>query len=138
MADNMNIEQRSYVMSRIHSKNTKPELIVRKFLFSNGYRYRLHVKNITGKPDIVLRKFNIVILVHGCFWHGHTVCKRNKTPSSNKEYWNAKILNNVKRDKQNIALLKKEGWIVHTIWECELTKKNAEKTLNKLISKLSK
>lgn len=125
-------------MSRIRSTNTKPEILVRKFLFKNGFRYRLHSKRLVGKPDIVLTKYKAVIFVHGCFWHGHINCKNAKTPASNNSFWVNKILSNSDRDKRNVKELKKLGWKVYAIWECQLKKSKAEKTLTTLMNKLLK
>ena len=136
MADNRTKVQRSYNMSMIRSTNTKPEMLVRKFLFNQGFRYRLHSKNLFGKPDIVLPKHNAVVFVHGCFWHGHTNCKFAKVPSSNISFWVDKIEKNSKRDKKYARLLKKSDWRVLIIWECELVKNKADKTLHKLVRKL--
>lgn len=116
-------EERSYIMSRIKNKNTKPEISVRSFLHSNGFRYRLHQKNLPGKPDIVLKKYKTVIFVHGCFWHGHYLeafCKRARMPQSRQDYWSEKIERNIERYKKNSVELKKLGWNVMTIWECQL------------------
>lgn len=124
-------------MSRIKSKDTKPEMLVRKFLHANGFRYRLHVKDLPGKPDIVLPKYRTVIFVHGCFWHGHEGCKYYVMPKSNQEFWSTKILGNVNRDKQHAAKLKKEHWRVINIWECELKPIIREKTFHRIISSLS-
>ncbi len=112
-------EKRSQVMSRILGKNTKPELIVRKMLTAMGYRYRLHVKALPGKPDIVLRRHNTVIFVHGCFWHLHT-CRDGTMPKSRTEYWEEKLLRNKQRDKKHINALRKSGWQVLRLWECEV------------------
>ena len=136
MADNRTTEQRSYNMSMIRSTNTKPELIVRKYLFSQGFRYRLHSKYLIGKPDVVLPKYNAVIFVHGCFWHGHTNCKFAKVPVTNNSFWVNKIEKNKARDKKNDRLLKKLGWKVFILWECQLVKTKADKTLDKLVQKL--
>jgi len=138
MADNRTKEQRSYNMSRIRSTNTKPEILVRKFLFKNGFRYRLYSKKLVGKPDIVLPKYKAVIFVHGCFWHGHMNCKNAKTPVSNNSFWVNKISANSYRDKRNVKVLKKLGWKVYTIWECQLIKSKTEKTLTTLMNKLLK
>ena len=100
--DNRTKEQRSKCMKNIRSKNTTPELIVRKFLYNKGYRYRLHDKKLPGKPDIVLRKFNTVIFINGCFWHGHKNCSEAKKPKSNSEFWKTKIVSNQQRDRKNI------------------------------------
>jgi DNA mismatch endonuclease (patch repair protein) len=136
MADNRTTEQRSYNMSMIRSTNTKPELLVRKYLFNQGFRYRLHSKNLIGKPDIVLPKHKAVVFVHGCFWHGHTNCKFAKVPVSNNSFWVNKIEKNKERDKRNIGLLKKLGWKVFILFECQLVKTKAAKTLDKLVQKL--
>ena len=131
MADNHSKEVRSYNMSRIHSKNTKPEELVRKYLFSKGFRYRKNVRTLPGCPDIVLPKYKTVIFVNGCFWHKHD-CPRFVWPSTNREYWEPKILRNVERDKENCALLKSQGWNVITVWECELKKNSIADTLFQL------
>lgn len=120
MADIYTKGKRSWVMSRVNAKNTKPELIVRKFIYSMGYRYRLHDKKLPGKPDLVFPGRKKVIFIHGCFWHGHGGCKKSKRPSSNNEFWNHKIDQTITRDKINILDLKNLGWQVLTIWECEL------------------
>jgi DNA mismatch endonuclease (patch repair protein) len=106
-------------MSAIRSKNTNPETVVRSLLFALGYRYRLHRKDLPGKPDIILKKHNTVIFVHGCFWHQHKECKRANIPKSNKKYWIPKLERNAERDKINKRELNKLGWNVITIWECE-------------------
>jgi len=114
-------EQRHYNMSRIHSKDTKPEIIVRKWLWKNGYRFRLHRKDLPGKPDIILAKYRVVIFVHGCFWHMHN-CKYGSKPKTNRSFWNKKLDDNVKRDRKNIKKLHSIGWRVLIIWECEIMK----------------
>src|SRR5690606_23458041 len=129
MADVHSKGIRSYNMSRIRSKNTKPEIMVRKFLFANGFRYRLQDKKLPGKPDIVLRKYKTVIFVHGCFWHGHENCKYVVMPKTRSEFWKNKISSNIKRDKKNIEELKKLGWNIIVIHECELKKDKKEETL---------
>ena len=113
-------EARSRNMSAIKSKNTRPEIIVRKFLHSKGYRFRLHRKDLPGSPDIVLPKYKTVIFVHGCFWHRHEGCKYKTTPKTRKEFWENKFNENIKRDKNNFKELKKLNWKVLVIWECEL------------------
>lgn len=118
-------------MSRVTAKNTKPELTLRKYLFSKGYRYRLHRKDLPGKPDIVLPKYKTVIFVHGCFWHGHSCKKGKNLPKQNRSFWQKKIKNNTIRDKNNIYNLERIGWKVLIIWECEI--KN-EKKLDRIIS----
>lgn len=120
-------------MSKIRCKDTKPELIVRKFLHSQGIRFRLHKKDLPGKPDIVLKKFNIVIFVHGCFWHGHKDCKYFTIPKTRTDWWKEKISLNQERDKINIRNLVKSGWKVIQIWECKLKSSNSTKTLDNLI-----
>lgn len=122
-------------MSRIRSTNSKPEEIVRKYLFAQGFRYRKNVKKLPGCPDIVLPKYKTVIFVNGCFWHKHD-CPRFVWPSSNQEYWIPKIQRNTKRDSQNAALLKDQGWNVITIWECELKKAVREERLYRLAAEI--
>lgn len=138
MADVHSKATRSFNMSRIRDKNTKPEIAVRKFLFSNGFRYRLHVKDMPGKPDVVLPKYNTVIFVHGCYWHGHSGCKYFVVPKSRSAWWLKKIEGNVERDNRNIRSLKKGGWRVFVVWECELKPATVERTLFKLKEKLNK
>ncbi|MDM8159168.1 DNA mismatch endonuclease Vsr [Labilibaculum sp. K2S] len=134
MTDTHSKEIRSYNMSRIKGKNTKPELVVRKFLFANGFRYRLHAKNLPGKPDIVLPKYKTVIFVNGCFWHGHPNCKYFVLPKTRTEWWLQKITNTQKRDRQAKTELHTLGWRVITIWECELKPKRVEETLTAVLS----
>jgi len=131
-------EVRSYNMSQIKGKDTKPEMIVRKFLFSKGFRYRLHVKTLPGKPDIVLPKYKTVIFVHGCFWHGHEGCKYFVVPKTRTDWWLNKINTNKTKDQKTIALLKKANWIIIILWECELKSYSKEKTLNNLLTCLLK
>lgn len=136
MSDIYSKSKRSSIMSKISSKDTKLEILVRKYLFSKGFRFRKNVKDLPGKPDIVLPKYKTVIFIHGCFWHGHT-CKCGALPETNHEFWETKIGENVVRDKRNIAELKKQCWSVITVWQCEI--KNAElrgKRLTKLISEI--
>ncbi|WP_455663422.1 very short patch repair endonuclease [Phocaeicola sp.] len=123
-------KKRSAVMAKIRSKDTKPEWIVRRYLFSRGYRYRKNVKGLPGTPDIVLRKYGIVIFIHGCFWHGHEV--DGHIPHSNIDYWRKKIERNQQRDKNNKEALKKMGWSVMTVWECQLKPAVREKTLSEI------
>ena len=136
MADNHSKAVRSKNMSHIRSTDTKPEIIVRKYLFSKGFRYRKNVRELPGCPDNVLPKYKTVIFVNGCFWHKHD-CSRFVWPSSNQEYWHAKIERNVERDRENYHLLENEGWSVIIIWECQLKKKSIEITLERLISQLN-
>ena len=118
-------------MSHIRSKDTKPEEIVRKYLFAKGFRYRKNDARYPGKPDIVLPKYHTVIFINGCFWHRHG-CSRSTLPKTNQEYWIPKIQRNVDRDQQNIEALEKAGWQVIVIWECELKKKKLEETMSRL------
>ena len=135
MADNHSKEIRSINMSHIRSTNSKPEEIVRKYLFAEGFRYRKNVKKLPGCPDIVLPKYKTVIFVNGCFWHKHD-CPRFVWPSSNQDYWRPKILRNVERDNQSRKELETLGWKVITVWECELEKNVLNETLGKLIAEL--
>lgn len=137
MADNHSKEVRSMNMSRIRSTNSKPEEIVRKYLFSKGFRYRKNVKKLPGCPDIVLSKYKTVIFVNGCFWHKHD-CPRFVWPSSNQDYWIPKIQRNIERDRLNAAELQKKGWHIITVWECELKKKNRELRLERLLSEITR
>ena len=113
-------EVRSYNMSCIKGKGTKPEEIVRKYLFSRGFRYRKNDKRLPGTPDIVLPKYKTVIFINGCFWHGHEGCKYFVWPKSNADFWKAKILQNIERDKRDFVYLEELGWRVIEVWECEL------------------
>ncbi|MBK3518578.1 very short patch repair endonuclease [Carboxylicivirga marina] len=128
---------RAYNMSRIRGKDTKPELLVRRFLFANGFRYRLHVKELPGKPDIVLPKYKTVVFVHGCFWHGHKGCKYFTIPKTRTEWWLTKIKGNSRRDKLAEIDLNVLGWKVIVIWECKLKSKSITTTLENLLEKLS-
>ncbi|MFN8244913.1 MAG: very short patch repair endonuclease [Ferruginibacter sp.] len=136
MADVHTREQRSYNMAQIKSVNTKPEILVRSSLHAKGYRYRLHVKTLPGKPDIVLSKYHAVIFVHGCFWHGHANCKYFKVPQTRTQWWLDKINRNRSLDKKNIKALKKLGWKVIVIYECHLKSKYLDRTIEKIIQKL--
>lgn len=106
-------------MSAVSGGDTKPELIVRRLVHGMGFRYRLHVAGLPGKPDMVLARHRKVIFIHGCFWHGHEGCKRAARPASNVEFWNAKIDKNLERDRRNLAELKRLGWKILVVWECE-------------------
>ena len=129
MSDIYSKSKRSEIMSHISDKETKPEILVRKFLFAYGFRFRKNVKNLPGKPDIVLPKYKTAIFIHGCFWHGHT-CKRGALPTTNIEFWKTKINGNIERDKRNIAELTQQGWKVILIWQCEI--RNEKLRLHKL------
>ena len=120
-------KKRSAVMAKIRSKDTKPELIVRRYLWSRGYRYRKNVRGLPGTPDIVLRKYGVVIFVHGCFWHGHEV--DGTMPHTHTEFWRKKIERNKERDERNKEALKKMGWSVLTVWECQLKPVVRQQTL---------
>ena len=142
MTDRLTPQQRHYVMSRIHGKGTKPELLVRQWLWRHGYRYRLNVKSVPGKPDIVMRRYRTAIFVNGCFWHGHFVefgvesvefgvnsSKCCKIPQSNREFWVNKIRRNQERDQRNYQVLRDNGWQVIVVWECQLQPKVIEQTM---------
>ena len=131
MADVLTPKQRSYNMSQIHNNNTKPEEIVRKYLFARGFRYRKNDPRFPGKPDIVLPKYKTVIFVNGCFWHKHEACKYFSWPKNNAAFWKAKIEQNVDRDTRNISILTAMGWQVLIIWECEL-KNDKQRALSEL------
>ena len=118
--DTLTREKRSWNMSHIKGKNTKPELAVRSILHRHGYRFRLHRKDLPGNPDIVLPKHKTVIFVHGCYWHRHGGCRFAYTPKSRVEFWTKKFKENVKRDRKNLAALEGLGWKISVIWECEL------------------
>ncbi|WP_223510992.1 very short patch repair endonuclease [Pseudomonas sp. BF-R-05] len=128
--DRLTAQRRSWLMSRVKSKNTKPELVVRRLVFGMDYRYRLHAKNLPGQPDLVFPGRKKVIFVNGCFWHGHTGCRYGRLPKSRVEYWQAKIEQNQARDRENTTLLEADGWQVLTVWQCEL--KNIETLANRL------
>lgn len=122
MADVVTTSVRSRMMSGIRGKDTQPELIVRKFLHAKGLRYRLHVKNLPGKPDIVLPKYKTVVFVHGCFWHQHTNCKYAAKPNTRPDFWEKKLSENVARDQYQMAALQGLGWQVIVVWECEISR----------------
>ena len=133
--DKIDAKRRSANMARIKAKNTEPELLLRKLLFTSGHRYRLHY-NLKGKPDIVFLKKRVVVFVNGCFWHGHG-CKVDHISKSNSSFWNSKIAKNKERDSLNTSILKNEGWKVVTIWECDI-RKNTMKSSRNLFKVLSK
>ena len=136
MADTKTPAERSENMSRIRSTNTKPEEIVRKYLFSHGFRYRKNDKRYPGKPDIVLSKYRTIIFVNGCFWHMHG-CSRSRLPRSNQDYWKPKIERNIQRDADNKQKLEVDGWKVIVVWECELKKRIAEERLSRLCEEIN-
>jgi DNA mismatch endonuclease (patch repair protein) len=134
--DTLNQDRRSQLMAKVKQRNTDPEIMVRRFLFSKGFRYRINVKTLPGSPDIVLSKYKTAIFVHGCFWHGHT-CRAGNLPSSNLAYWQTKIEKNIERDKRKTEDLKILNWNVIIIWQCEIkTLKNREVRLSKLVSEI--
>lgn len=162
MTDRMTAEQRHRCMSHIHSKGTKPELKVRKWLWSHGYRYRLNVKSVPGKPDIVMRPYRTAIFVNGCFWHGHGVAEPPvesfefkvmssesaekgelassrccKIPKTHREFWEKKIRRNQERDRENYEVLHRNGWMVIVVWECQLTAARLESTMAEVEGLLS-
>lgn len=124
MADVHNKETRSFNMSRIRSQDTKPEMLIRKFLFANGFRYRIHVKSLQGKPDIVLPKYKTIIFINGCFWHGHSGCKYFVVPKTRTEFWLSKIQKNISNDLLNHNNLEVLGYKVIIIWECDVKNKS--------------
>lgn len=138
MPDRLTPEQRHKNMSSIRSRNTKPEILVRQYLWSHGYRYRLNSKKLPGKPDIVLAKYKTCIFINGCFWHGHEGCKYYTIPKSNTEFWLSKVARNRQRDQQVLQKLETMGWHCITIWECELKKEKRQQTLDSLLNKLSR
>ncbi|WP_321435764.1 very short patch repair endonuclease [uncultured Bacteroides sp.] len=138
MSDVHSKETRSYNMSMIKGKNTKPEMIVRKYLFSKGFRYRVNVKELPGKPDIVLRKYRTVIFINGCFWHGHKGCRYFVIPKTRTEWWRAKIDKNIARDAEVRDKLRSMGWRTMVVWECQLKPKQRENTLNEIALLLEK
>lgn len=137
MADFLSKEQRSERMSRIRSKDTSPELSLRKALHALGLRFRVHDKNLPGKPDIVLPRFKAVVLVHGCFWHRHGGCKVASTPKSNTVFWQEKFGRNVQRDRRNADALEAQGWKVIVAWECELgSRQRAAEVANRIAGEI--
>ena len=137
MVDKLTPEERSINMSRIQSKDTAPEMIVRKLIFSKGYRYRLHRKDLPGKPDIVLPSKNKIVFVHGCFWHQHNdpKCKIARMPKSKPEYWIPKLKRNVERDTEHQKLLRFKGWKILVVWECEINDvKKLSRKLDRFLS----
>ncbi|SIS64355.1 very short patch repair endonuclease [Chryseobacterium gambrini] len=137
MADIYSSKKRSDIMSRISGKDTRPEVLVRKYLFSKGYRFRKNDKRFPGRPDIVLPKYKTIIFINGCFWHGHNDCKKSKLPETRKEFWEDKINKNIQRDKTNIEELENQGWNVIVIWECKLKSKVFEETLVCIMEKMN-
>lgn len=137
MADTLTSERRSWNMSRIRGRDTGPELMLRSLLHRAGFRFRLHAKQLPGRPDIILPRYRTAIFVHGCFWHRHPGCRNATTPSTRREFWQAKFDGNISRDARNQAELEAAGWTVLTVWECEL-KADAEGVARRLASDLRK
>lgn len=137
MADTLTKEQRSKRMSLIRSKDTAIEIMVRKYLFSKGFRFRVNDKRYEGHPDIVLPKYKTIIFIHGCFWHGHQNCKIAHIPKSNSEFWITKLERNIKNDDKHKKILESQGWQVLTLWECELTH-DFENTMHTVLDVLQK
>ncbi len=120
MVDTVTPQVRSRIMAQVKSKNTKPEMTVRRLLHGLGYRYRLHRKDLPGKPDLVFPSRRKAVFINGCFWHGHVNCDKARLPSSNRDYWQTKLRRNRERDERNLALLQESGWGTMVVWECEL------------------
>lgn len=137
MADVHNKSTRSYNMSRIRATNTKPELLVRRYLHALGFRYTLHNKKLPGKPDIILPKYKTIIFVHGCFWHGHNNCKYYVVPKTRTDWWLNKINTNKDNDVRATKALKKAGWKIIIVWECSLKPAKIDKTLSALLKKIN-
>jgi DNA mismatch endonuclease (patch repair protein) len=135
MADVVDKKTRSRMMSGIRGRNTKPELAVRKALFAAGFRYRLHTNTLPGRPDIVLPKFRCAVFVHGCFWHRHKGCKFAYSPKSNRAFWSEKFSSNVRRDKVVRTALRKAGWRVFVVWECEQADKRVKRLIKAIAGK---
>lgn len=135
--DNHTPEQRSYNMSLIHGKDTKPEIIVRKYFFSRGLRFRKNDKRLPGHPDIVFPRYKTVVFVNGCFWHGHKACKYYVIPKSNSEFWQTKIQTNISRDAAIYDKLANQGWTVLVVWGCELKTTTREQVLSGLYDRIT-
>lgn len=137
MVDTLTPDQRSERMSRIRGRDTKPEILVRRYLHSSGLRFRLHKAGLPGRPDIVLAKYRSIVLVHGCFWHAHA-CQKGRIPATRAEFWRAKFEQNKRRDERNVRALRKAGWQVFTVWECELNNQVKRRTaLEQLTRKIT-
>lgn len=135
MPDRLSPEQRSHNMSRVKGRDTKPELLVRSIIHRLGYRFRLHAKNLPGRPDVVLPRHRKVVFVHGCFWHGHPGCRRAARPSTNREFWDKKIEGNIARDEANVEALRAAGWKVLVVWQCAMKERGRlEQTLSEFLS----
>jgi len=135
MADVFSEEKRSWIMSRVKGRDTTPELAVRSIIHRHGYRFRLHRKDLPGCPDIVLPRHRKIVFVHGCFWHGHKGCRKSSRPATNRKFWDTKIDSNIARDKKTVRRLRRSGWSVLVVWECEL--RNPQKLERRLLRFLS-
>ena len=138
MADSLTPEKRSWNMSKIRSQDTLIEVKVRQYLFKKGFRFRKNVKSLPGKPDIVLKKYNTIIFIHGCFWHRHQNCKYTSTPKTRIDFWDEKFNRNCIRDEENQKLLENSGWNVIIIWECELNKSCFDQKMEGIIIEIKK
>lgn len=139
MPDNMTTEQRSERMSRVRNKDTKPERVVRSLLHRLGYRFRLHDKKLSGKPDIVLARHRKVVFIHGCFWHRHGVCRALSIPENNSDFWARKFAENVRRDGEKLAALREAGWDVLVVWECQTKDRDKlERTVRSFMNKTTR
>ncbi len=136
MPDKLTPTQRHHCMSRIRSKDTRPEFAVRRELWRRGYRYRLHDRKLPGSPDLVLKKYRTVIFVNGCFWHGHKGCTKYVEPKSNKEFWQHKIMNNRERDLITVQKLEAHDWNIIIVWECEVSKSRIQETMVRIENEL--
>jgi len=134
--DTFSKTKRSYIMSKVSGKDTTPEILVRRYLFSKGFRYRKNVTDLPGKPDIVLPKYKTIVFIHGCFWHGHEGCEAAKLPATNIEYWTKKVSSNINRDFKNVQALQILGWNVIAVWECELKTAYRKKRLDVLLQEI--
>lgn len=134
MTDIFSKDKRSSIMAKISGKNTAPEILVRKYLFAHGFRFRVNDKRFPGTPDIVLPKYKTIIFVNGCFWHGHENCKAARLPKSNNSFWTNKIAQNIERDRKVQSQLQQMGYRILIIWECQLKSKKSETTLSELIA----
>ncbi|WP_421868112.1 very short patch repair endonuclease [Motiliproteus sp.] len=138
MADIISKHGRAKLMSRIKSRDTQPEMVVRRYLHKLGFRYQLHRRDLPGKPDMVLPKYKAVIFVHGCFWHHHRACDRSRVPKTNQQFWQQKFDDNRKRDRRATKTLRSNGWRVFIVWECQLFSHNRSRRLARLSSDLKR
>ncbi|MBO9445732.1 very short patch repair endonuclease [Ruegeria sp. R14_0] len=132
MVDIVDAETRSHMMRNIRGKDTKPELLLRHALHARGFRYRLHHKQLPGRPDLVFPKYGAAVFVHGCFWHRHQGCPKATTPGTREEFWQEKFAKNIARDRRNLNQLQEAGWRVLVVWECELSRSSIDQTVNRV------